>query len=111
MLQEQPSIAVFGRAERVPEATELHEQFLSLYDRPQIILDLRAIDLIGVPFLTELAHLRLYRRNRGLLVGRLVVESQYVRNALSAVGFERNWPIFKTIEDAIASFDGPQLYA
>lgn len=111
MLQEQPRIVAFGRDQRVPTTAELHERFLSLYDQSEIILDLRGIDLIGVTFLTELAHLRLYRRNHGLLLGRLVVDSQQARSALSAVGFDRNWPIFKTIEEAIASFDGPQLFA
>lgn len=111
MLQEQPRIFAFGREERVPSTGDLHEQFLELYDHPQIILDLRAIDLLGVAFLAELAQLRLHRRTRGLLLGRLVVDSQRVRNALSAVGFERNWPIYRTIEEALASYDGPELYA
>lgn len=111
MLQEQPRIFAFGRDERVPSNGDLHEQFLELYDHPQIILDLRSIDLLGVAFLTELGQLRLHRRNLGLPLGRLIVDSQYVRNALSAVGFERNWAIYRTPEEALASFDAPDLRA
>ena len=109
MLPEQPRIVAFGPDDRAPSTADLHERFLTLYDLPQIILDLRAIDLLGVAFLAELAQLRWYRRTHGLPVGRLVVDSQYARNALSAVGFERNWPIYRTIEGATTSFNGPDL--
>lgn len=102
MLQERPTIVL-------PQA--LHERFAGFYDDECIIMDLSGVDIVDTVFLAELARLRTYRLGRGLMQGRLVVDSQNVRNALSAVGFERNWPIFKTVDEAVASFDGPPLYA
>lgn len=95
----------------VMSRTELHERFAKTYDADHLIIDLRGVDLIDGSFLAELVQLRLHRRNRRLQLGRMVVDSQYVRNALSAVGFDRNWPIYRTLEQAVASFDGPPLYA
>jgi hypothetical protein len=88
---------------------ELHEQFISLYDHAFVIVDMSGADTLDPAFLVELAKLRLRRRNKGLPLGRLVVDSQHLRNALTAVGFERYWPIYRTREDAIRSFNGPPL--
>ncbi|HKU66485.1 MAG TPA: hypothetical protein VJP85_01800 [Candidatus Baltobacteraceae bacterium] len=75
------------------------------------MIDLTGIDTIDPALFTQLAQLRRHRHSQGLLRGRLVVDSRNVRNALSAVGFERLWPIFSTLEEAIASFGGPPIYA
>lgn len=110
MLQETPRILTVPVCFRA-SAEELHTQFLSVYDEAQIIIDLTGVDTLDSALLAELAQLRLHRRTNGLLLGRLIVASQNVRNALSAVGFERHWPIFRTVDEAAASFDGPDLYA
>lgn len=110
MLQETPRILTVPDCFRA-SSEELHEQFLGLYDNTHIIIDVTGVDTLDPALLAELAQLRLHRREKGLLLGRLVVDSQNVRNALSAVGFERHWPIFRTRDEAIASFDGPDLYA
>lgn len=89
---------------------ELQAQFLLLYDDERIIVDLTGIDLLDVDFLAELAQLRVYRRAKRLLVGRLIVDSQPLRTALSAVGFERDWAIFRTLDEALLSFDAAPLY-
>lgn len=106
----QPTVLVFENGStRSPEL--LNERFLSIYDEPLIVLDLSGVDTIDPFFLSELAQLRVYRRDNGLLLGRLVIDSQNVRSALRAVGFERHWPIYATLEEAVASFDGPPVYA
>jgi len=110
MLQETPRILTVPVCFRTP-AQELHAQFLRVYDEALIVVDLTGVDTLDPALLAELAQLRLHRRTKSLLLGRLVVASQNVRNALSAVGFERHWPIFRTVDEAAASFDGPNLYA
>ena len=110
MLQETPRILT------VPDcfaasSEELHNRFLELYDDAYIIIDVTGVDTLDPALRAELAQLRLHRRTNGLLLGRLIVTSQNVRNALSAVGFERHWPIFRTVDEAAASFDGPDMYA
>ena len=82
----------------------LHGQFLALYTSEFIVIDLSGIDMLHPTFLAELSHLWLRRERNGLLLGRLVIDSPNVRNALSAIGFERHWPIFSTCEEALASF-------
>lgn len=91
--------------------TKMRERFAQAYDDPLLIIDLSGVHLVDGAFLDELGKLRDHRRSRSLQLGRLVIDSPYVRNALSAIGFERNWPIFRTIEAAVTSFDGPPLYA
>lgn len=106
----QPTVLAFENGStRSPEL--LNERFLSIYDDPLIVLDLSGVDTVDPLFLSELAQLRVHRRNKGLLLGRLVIGSQNVRSALRAVGFERHWPIYATLEEAVASFDGPPVYA
>lgn len=90
---------------------EMHQRFLELYDRERIVIDMTALDLPPAAVLSELAQMRVYRNANKLLLGRLVVESSCIRNALRAVGFERHWPIFKTRDEALASFEGPPLFA
>jgi len=89
----------------------LHDRFLPLYDEQHIVIDFTDIDTIDPVFLSELAQLRQHRSDRGLLLGRLVIRSRNIRNAFSAIGFERHWPIYRTREEAIASFSGPPIYA
>lgn len=110
MLQETPRILTVPVC-FAASSEELHKQFLDVYDDAHVIIDVTGVDTLDAALLAELAQLRLHRRANGLLLGRLVVATQNVRNALSAVGFERHWPIFRTIDEAIASFDGPELYA
>jgi anti-anti-sigma regulatory factor len=91
--------------------TKLQERFVQAYDDPLLIIDLSGVHLVDGAFLDELGKLRAHRRSHSLQIGRLVIDSPYVRSALTAIGFERNWPIFRTIEAAVTSFDGPPLYA
>jgi anti-anti-sigma regulatory factor len=90
---------------------ELHEQFLALYEHAFVIVDLSGLDTLDPAFFVELAQLRLRRRSKGLPLGRLVVDSQHLRTALTAVGFERYWLMYQTREGAIESFKTPPLYA
>jgi hypothetical protein len=70
-----------------------------------VILDLTGVDTLDAYFIAELARLHVHRRRKGLPLGRLVVDSQNLRNALIAVGFDRYWPIYRTCEEAIRSFE------
>ncbi len=85
-------------------AMSLHGQFLALYTSEFIVIDLSGIDMLHPDFLAELSQLWRQRERNGLLLGRLVIDSPNVRNALSAIGFERHWPIFSTCDEAVASF-------
>lgn len=90
--------------------TKLREHFGAAYDDPLLVIDLSGVHLVDGRFLDELARLRSHRQERGLQLVRLVIDSPYVRSALSAVAFDRNWPIFRTIGAALNSFEGPPLY-
>lgn len=90
---------------------EWHERFLALYDTPRIVVDLSNLTVLKEHFLAELALMRAHRRASRNLLGRLVVPSEAIRASLESVGFAKNWPIFETLEEALASFDGPEIYA
>jgi anti-anti-sigma regulatory factor len=107
MLQARPRVLTIP--DPGASSADLHDWFLPLYDEQHIVIDLTDIDRVDPVFLGELAQLRLHRRKRGLLLGRLVIRSKSIRNAFSAIGFERHWPIYGTREEAIASFGGPSL--
>ena len=89
----------------------VRERFAEACDDPLLIIDLSGVQLVDGAILNELNELLAHRRSHALQLGRLVIDSPYVRSALSAIGFDRNWPIFRTIDAAITSFDGPPLYA
>lgn len=110
MLHEKLIILAFGNI-CSDRPDRLHRRFLALYDVPQIIIDLSGVEMLDPLFLRELAKLKTHRRRRGLLLGRLVVDSEYVCKALRAVGFDRNCAIYRTLEDAVASYEEAQSYA
>lgn len=90
---------------------EWHERFLTLYDAPRIVVDMSAVTGLSEHVLAELALMRAHRRAAHYLLGRLVVSSEAILAPLESVGFAKNWPIFETLEEALASFDGPEIYA
>jgi anti-anti-sigma regulatory factor len=90
---------------------EFQQKLDSLESAARIILDLHGVETIDPHVLKHLAKIRQRRRKRGLASGRMVVDSPHLRSALSAVGFDRHWPIFKSIEEAAASFEHPRRYA
>lgn len=108
MLKDTPAILAFGN-DFTDTPQRLRERFLEIYQTPMVVMDLSGVDTIDPAFLSELAQLHVHRRQLGLMLGRLVVDSHGVRNALRAVGFDRHWPIYATLEEALASFEGPEL--
>ena len=90
---------------------EWHERFRDLYDVPRIVVDTSGLTHLNEHFLAELALMRAHRHASRSLLGRLVVPSQAIRTSLAHVGFAKNWPLFETLEEALASFDGPEIYA
>jgi anti-anti-sigma regulatory factor len=104
MLHETPSILAVADS-FFASPNDVEAQLQALYDRRCVIIDLRGVDRLDPAFVAELGKLGMYRRAGGQALGRLIVDSRSIRNALSAVGFERNWPIYRTLEHALASFE------
>jgi hypothetical protein len=104
-----PRVAAFG--EDGLSADVLQERFRSIYDEPHIVIDLRGRKAVDVAFLSDLAQLRVHRNARGLMPGRLVVDTPKLRESLRAVGFDQHWAVFETLNAAVDSFDGPPVYA
>jgi anti-anti-sigma regulatory factor len=96
MLHETPRIL------RVPESLAASSPE---FDRARLVVDLSGVDTLDAQFIAELALVHVHRRRKDLPLGRLVVDSQNLRNALIAVGFERYWQIYQTCEEAIRSFE------
>jgi anti-anti-sigma regulatory factor len=105
MDREQPKVLMYEEPLGAARG-ELHERFVRSYEDARVIVDLQGVDLIDGAFLVELAQFEAHRHTRGLQSIRLVIDSPYVRTALGAIGFERNYRVFTSMEDAVASFDG-----
>lgn len=105
MLHETPSIFTLADVAAASSTNNWHSRLTPFFDKKRIVIDLTGADVIEPAFLVELARLGLYRRGRRMPLGRLVVDSPYVRNALTAVGFDRQWPLFRSLSEAIASFE------
>jgi len=110
MLHQSPMVLRVREHLAMPAAC-LHEQFLALYHCEFIVIDLSGVDILQPALMAELSQLRLRRKHNGLLLGRLVIDSPNLRNALSAIGFERQWPIFRTCREALASFGKARFFA
>jgi anti-anti-sigma regulatory factor len=104
MQSERPKVLKFEDPLDIPR-NELHERFRESYEDDRIIIDLHGIELVNGAVLAELAKLRTHRNERGLEAGCLVIDSPYVRTALSAVGLERNWSVYQTLDEALESFE------
>lgn len=72
-------------------------------EHPSVILDMTAVTFIDSTCLGELV--RMYKtrtKEHGFEPARLAIASPRVRHLFGIVEFDRLWPIFETLEEAIA---------
>ena len=85
------------------------EQFAQLLapacDRPNVIIDMSRVEYIDSSCLGKLAALRKARKPSAPQA-RLVVASPNVLRVLKIVGFDRLWPIFSSLDEALLDAGG-----
>ena len=77
-------------------------------DRPRVFIDMSAVTFMDATCLGKLASMQGERfRNGGLRPAALIVAYPHVRRLFTLVGFDKVWPIFGTLDEALA--DDPPL--
>jgi anti-anti-sigma factor len=69
---------------------------------PNVILDLSAVRFMDSTCLGRLAHMEQERQRAGLASARLVIASENIRRLFKVVAFDRIWPIFNSVDEALS---------
>jgi anti-anti-sigma factor len=73
-------------------------------DRPRVFIDMSRVTFMDATCLGKLATIQGERfRKGGLRPATLVVAYPQVRRLLTLVGFDKAWPIFGTLDEALAN--------
>jgi anti-anti-sigma factor len=76
-------------------------------NQPRVVIDLSAVTFMDATCLGKLAGMQRERLGKaGLLPAALVVAYPPLRRLFTLVGFEHVWPIFSTLDEALAG-DSP----
>lgn len=77
-------------------------------ERPRVCIDMSAVTFMDASCLGKLANMQRERRRKaGLGPATFVVMYPAVRRLFKLVGFDKVWPIFGTLDEALAG-DSPQ---
>jgi anti-anti-sigma regulatory factor len=76
-------------------------------DRPRVFIDMSAVTFMDATCLGKLASMQGERfRNGGLRPATLIIAYSNVRRLFTLVGFDKVWPIFGTLDEALSG-DSP----
>lgn len=81
---------------------ELHALLLRAYDHDNVVVDLTGVAYMDSTALSQFAIMRKSRGGAGYEPARFVVPSEHLRKLFAIVGFDKVFPIFSTLEEAIA---------
>jgi anti-anti-sigma factor len=87
---------------------ELRGIFAAAYRERQVVFDLSAVTYADSTVLSELVQIRKHRVDHNLPIFALVPSPTF-RRILTITHLHQFLPCFTTVEDAIASFDSPQI--
>lgn len=77
-------------------------------DRPRVVIDMSAVTFMDATCLGKIAGMQADRfRNGGLSPASLIVAYPHVRRLLALVGFDKVWPVFRTLDEALSAADSP----
>ncbi len=87
--------------------TKLQFLLAAATDRPRVFIDMSAVTFIDATCLGKLASMQGERfRQGGLRPATLIIAYPHVRRLFTLVGFDKVWPIFGTLEEALSN-DSP----
>jgi len=81
---------------------ELHDRLAPAYYERNVILDLTAAKYVTSTLMGALVALHKHRHAERLKPAVLAVRSAFVRHLLAATGIEMLYPIYETVEEALA---------
>jgi anti-anti-sigma factor len=81
---------------------ELEKHLAPAFSHPNVVIDMSAVTFIDSSCLRTLALMRQKRVTEGGFGPvRLVIEDSNIRRLFSVVGFDKLWPIFETLKEAL----------
>jgi anti-anti-sigma factor len=86
--------------------TKLQFLLAAASDRPRVFIDMSAVTFMDATCLGKLASMQGERFRNGLRPSTLIVTYPHVRRLFKLVGFDKVWPIFDSLDQALAD-DSP----
>ncbi len=86
-------------------ADELERLLQPTYDFPNVILDMTNSTYADSTCLGRLIRMRAHRRENGFEPACIVLPSPQLRKLFDLVGFDRIWPLYDTLEEALGSLE------
>lgn len=82
---------------------KLEDALAPALDHPDVVLDLSAVTFMDSTCLGKLVHMYKERVNKhGFRPARLVIKSPNIQRLFRMVEFDKLWPMFGTLEEALA---------
>ncbi len=103
MTADEPLVIALEGDWDVYRVDELRQRLESVYDAPDVILDLSGANYIDSTCLGALVHLRKERDSRGLDLAKIVIASPMIQRIFHIVRLDEAWPTFLTLDDAAAA--------
>ncbi len=85
-------------------ADELEALLQPTYERSNVILDMTHSTYADSTCLGRLIRMRTHRAEQGFDPARIVLPSPQLRKLFDLVGFDRMWPLYDTLDEALDSF-------
>lgn len=109
MESSEPFIVALGRVEYDLASSEALERLLEpAHERANVILDLSAVKYLDSASIEKLSRVRRDRARKGMRPAKLVIASAQVRRLFEILKFDRLWPIFATLDDALREARQPE---
>lgn len=98
----EPFIVTLGRVEYDLGSSEALQSLLEpAHERTNVIIDLSAVKYLDSASIEKLSRVRRERERKGMRPAKLVIGSAQVRRLFEIMKFDRLWPIFFTLDDAL----------
>ena len=103
MSHPEPLIVTFDQeAYNIATSEEFGAVLLPTHNAPNVIVDLSVVTYLDSTCLYKLAEMRDAREKHRYPAARLVVASENVMRLFLIVGFDKVWPLFETLDAALA---------
>ena len=90
----------------IASAEQLGDILAVACDRPDVVIDMSAVEYFDSTCLGKLARVHAKRAEKGFPAARLVIRSPQVRRIFHVVQYDRLWPIFDSLEAALGDANG-----
>ena len=105
----EPFIVTLGRVEYdLGSAQALQTLLEPAHEKPNVIIDLSPVKYLDSASIEKLSRVRRERARKGMRPAKLVIASAQVRRLFEILKFDRLWPIFLTLDDALREARQPE---